>query len=254
MLIDTHLHLLKKDYENIEDVIKRAYAKNVKILILAGTALEDNKESIDIINKKENIFLSIGYHPEIAKEITEKDFTLLEEQIIRNKKKIVAIGEIGLDYHYGVEEKEYQKNIFCRQLDLAKKYDLPVVIHMRDATDDVYEILKKYDLKGVIHCFSEDIEVAKRFIGIGYILGIGGIVTFKNSKLKNVVKEVDLKNIILETDSPYLSPFRGDKNEPENIPLIAKEIANIKNIDSVEIENITTNNAIKLFDLSSKIC
>ena len=156
-----------------------------------------------------------------------------------------------MDYHYGKENIEKQKELFIYQLDLATKYDLPVVIHSRDATQDTIDILKQYNLKGDIHCFSGSLETAKIYINMGYYLGIGGVVTFKNSNLYKVIIEIGIDNIILETDSPYLSPepLRGTKNSSKNIPIIAKKIADTLGTDINEVSRVTSSNAINLFDL-----
>lgn len=248
MLIDTHLHLFDEDY-NVESVISRAIDAGVNYLIVSGSVLEDN-----ILNDKfsylyDNVFISVGFHPEYCLDVKEEDFLFLEN-LIKNNKKVVAIGEIGLDYHYGKENKEEQMKLFKRQLDLAVKYNLSVVIHTRDAFMDTYNVLKDYNLKGIIHCFSGSLEVAKDFISLGYYLGIGGVVTFSNSKLKDIVKEVGISNIVLETDSPYLSPYRGFKNEPCNVRYICEFIANYLDISVSEVERITTSNAKGLFDLN----
>lgn len=246
MLIDTHFHL-PDNINELESEIRRAKENNVNYMILGGTNKEENIIMIDITRKYNNIFLTLGYHPEYADIIKEEDLKLLEDQIQNNN--VIAIGEIGLDYHYENSNKNNQQKLFISQLELARKYNLPVVIHSRDATEDTYNILKKYNLNGVIHCYSGSLEMAKRYIDLGYKLGIGGVLTFKNSKLKDVVKNIDLKNIILETDSPYLSPDRGNINEPSNIKIIAEYLAEITDKSLEEIAKITTNNAVELFDL-----
>ena len=187
-------------------------------------------------------------------DISEDDYKVLEETIESNK-KIVAIGEIGLDYHWNKENKDKQREVFRRQLSLAEKFNLPVVIHTRDAIEETYEILKEYKVRGVMHCFSGSYEMAKKFISLGFLLGIGGVVTFKNSKLYQVIEKVTLDNIVLETDSPYMAPepVRGTTNESANIPYIAERIAKIKKISTEEVGKITTRNACMLFDLDSNL-
>ena len=250
MLIDSHCHLVNEDYD-IDAVIDRASHANVKYLIVSGSEREDNKLNIDLINKYDNIFLSVGFHPSMALDITEEDYVNLE-QYIKISNKVVSIGEIGLDYHYGKEDAEEQKKLFRMQLDIAKKYNKPVVIHTRDAFLDTYNILKEYDLCGVIHCFSGSLETAKQYIGLGYYLGIGGVVTFKNSKLKDVLKEIGLDRVIFETDSPYLSPLRGKKNEPANVKLICQFVSDFLNVPYDEVASITSSNSMKLFGLNIK--
>lgn len=246
MLIDTHLHLANEDY-NIEEVINNAQKNDVNYLILGGTDKRDNYENIKLSNKYKNIFLTLGYHPEYAEEIEEKDYMLLEKQIKENIEKLVAIGEIGLDYHYEGYNKEKQIIMFKKQIEIAKKYNLPVIIHSRDATQDTYDILKKEQVKGIIHCFSGSLEIAKKYIELGFLLGIGGVVTFKNSNLKEVINNISLDNIVLETDSPYLSPNRGEKNEPQNIKIIAQCVSEIKSVNLDEVAKTTTQNAINIF-------
>ena len=161
--------------------------------------------------------------------------------------------DFGLDYHYGKDDKKLQIEAFKKQISIAKKYNLPVVIHTRDAMQDTYNILKDSGVIGVIHCFSGSEEMANKFIKLGFYLGIGGVVTFSNSKLAEVVKNIDLSHIILETDSPYLSPFRGKRNEPKNIKVIAEKIALIKGMGVNDVAQITSNNVVRLFDLDVEI-
>lgn len=248
MLIDTHTHLVNEDFD-IDQVIEKAGVNGVKYLVVSGNDLVDNKLNDQLLSKYENIFLTVGYHPDMSNKIVKKDIVYLEE-VIKKNKKVVAVGEIGLDYHYGKDDKELQIKLFRRQLDMAVKYNLPVVIHTRDAFSDTYNILKEYDLKGVIHCFSGSLETAKMFIDLGYFLGIGGVVTFSNSRLKEVVKQIGLDNVVLETDAPYLSPIRGEKNEPCNVRLIAKFLSEYLEISEENVEKITSSNAIKIFDLN----
>lgn len=239
-MVDTHCHITSEYYDNILEVISKM---KDNIIIVSGTNKEDIKEVINLCNYK-NIYGTIGIYP-----TEELDLKIIEDNI--NNKKIVGIGEIGLDYHLE-HNKEEQKNKFIKQLDLARKYNKTVVIHTRDAIQDTYDILKNYkDLKKVIHCYSGSLEMAKEFIKIGCRLGIGGVLTFKNSKLKDVVKEIDLKYLLLETDSPFLAPepLRGTKNEPYNVIYVAKKIAEIKNISLEEVLDITTLNAKDQFDL-----
>ena len=168
-----------------------------------------------------------------------------------NNSKSVGICEIGLDYHYEDTDKEIQRMVFNRQLEIAEKFNKPVVVHSRDSIGETYNILSKYNLKGSIHCYSGSLEMAKLFIKLGYKLGVGGIITFKNAKnIKEVVKNVDLSYILLETDSPYLSPepYRGSENNPSNIPVIAESIASIKGVTNIDVARVTTANAEEVFD------
>lgn len=249
MLIDTHCHLVNEDYD-IDRVIKNAVDNGVKYLIVGGSEREDNRLNMDLLNRYENVYASVGFHPSMALEVTEDDYLLLEKYV--KEDKVVAVGEIGLDYHYGKDDMEEQKKMFMRQLELAKKYDLSVVIHTRDAFLDTYNILKEYELDGVIHCFSGSLEVAKQYIDLGYFLGIGGVITFKNSKLKDVIKEIGLGKVVFETDSPYLSPIRGDKNEPKNVKLVCECVSNLLNMTYDDVSLITSKNANDLFNLNIK--
>lgn len=251
MVIDTHCHLDKEDYENLDEIIN-----NMKdnLMIASGVDLKTSLNVIELCNKYDNIYGTIGYHPTELDEYTDDNLKIIEANL--SNPKIVGIGEIGLDYHYGKENKDLQIKVFISQLDLARKYKLPVVIHSRDAAEDTLEILKNYtDLKIDMHCFSYSKEIAKQLIKMGVKIGVGGVLTFKNSlKLKEIVNEIDLNNILLETDSPYLTPvpFRGQKNQPIYVKYVAEEIAKIKNITIEEVEKTTTLNAVSQFDLKLK--
>lgn len=251
MYIDTHCHLSKEDYDDIDLVIKENKEKNVNRIIISGCTKETIVESIALADKYQEVYLTIGYHPSEAKIITSKDLELLEDQI-RNNSKVKGIGEIGLDYHYGKEDIELQKDLFRKQMKLAEKLNLPVVIHSRDATKDTISILKEFpQVIGDIHCFSGSVETAKIYVSIGYKIGIGGVVTFKNSNLYKVIEAIGIENIVLETDAPYLAPVpvRGKKNSSKYIPYIADKLSEILNIPVEKIAEITTNNAVTLFDL-----
>ena len=246
MLIDTHCHLSYEDYDNLDEIIKNMNG----IMIASGCGDKTNKEVLELVEKYDNVYGTLGIHPEEVNNITEDSFKLIEENI--NNPKIVAIGEIGLDYYWVKDNKEQQIELFKKQLDLATKYNKPIVVHSRESIQDVYDILKKYNLKGSIHCFSSSLEMAKEFIKLGYKIGVGGTVTFKNSKkLQEIVKEIDLKDILLETDSPYLSPepFRGKKNTPSNVYFVAKKISELKDIDINKVLEVVNNNAKEEFDL-----
>lgn len=249
-LIDTHCHLNKEYYEDIENVIKRAKDNKIEYIIVSSCNPNDWQENIDLSDKYENIYLNISLHPEIGNEDIDYKIYLKEmKNIIKNNKKIIAIGEIGLDYHYENTNKEKQKELFVEQIKLAEEFNLPIVIHTRDATKDTIETLKSFNVKVIIHCFSGSIETAKEYINMGFYLGIGGVVTFKNSKLKDVLKEIGLEHVVLETDSPYLSPIRGNKNMPENIKIIAEYLATLLNITVEEVALKTTLNVKKIYNI-----
>ncbi len=250
MYIDTHCHLSKEDYQDIDKVINNAKKADVNKIIISGCDKKSIKESIEIIEKYSNVYLSLGYHPSEADLIEEKDLDELKK-IIKNTNKIVALGEIGLDYHWNKQNKEKQIWLFEKMLDIARELKLPVVIHSRDAFQDTYDILKKSQCKGVIHCFSGNIENAKMYISIGFSLGIGGVLTFQNSKLKDVIKDISIDKIVSETDSPYLAPvpYRGTKNEPKNIPIIVEEIAKHKKLNIEEVRSKIEQNVKEIFNI-----
>lgn len=250
MFIDTHMHI-GDDFGIEPDLyVKNATDAQVEVLIASFCEKDDIMLSTKFVEKYKNLYACIGYHPEVSNKIVEKDYEILEE-MVKNNPKIVAIGEIGLDYYWNKDNKDKQREVFCKQLEIAEKIKLPVVIHSRDSINETYEILKKYKVSGVIHCFSGSLEMAKKFISLGFLLGIGGVVTFKNSKLFEVIEKLELTNIVLETDSPYLTPEpnRGKTNESSNIFYIAQKIAEIKNISLENVAKITTENAIRTFDL-----
>lgn len=249
MYIDIHCHLDSEYYENVDEVITNAKNNGVNKLIYNGCNLKSNNEVINLIDRYDCVYGAIGFHPNDLDDITEEDYLFLEDNLKNNK--IVAIGEIGLDYHYEDTDKEKQKYHFIRQLELAIKYDLPVIIHSRDCILETYNILKKYPVKGVLHCYSGSLEMAKEFIKLGFYISVGGIITFKNAKnIKEVINNIDLSYILLETDSPYLTPepYRKYKNEPMYIPIIAKKIAELRGISEEEVKSVTTRNAERLFD------
>ena len=250
MYIDTHCHLSMEDYNDIDKVIEENKNALVEKIVVSGCSRESIEEVMDLKDKYDMIYVTIGYHPEYADTITKSDLDYLKSLL--GEKKIIGIGEIGLDYHYTKENKDKQIWLFEEQLKIADAFNLPVVIHSRDATMDTINILKKYKAKGIIHCFSGSLETANIYISMGFLLGIGGVVTFKNSKLKDVVKEVPLESIVLETDSPYLTPvpFRGKVNSSKYLEYIAMFIADIKNISVEELAEITNKNASSLFDFN----
>ena len=248
MIIDTHCHL--DSYENMEEVIKKMESN---IIVTSAASPSSINEVINIVNKYENVYGTIGIHPEFASTYSIQDLNLIEEGL--KNPKIIGIGEIGLDYHYGKENAFEQRELFIKQIKLANKFNKTIVIHSRDASFETYNILKQYGkTKIILHCFSGSLEMAKEYIKLGAKLGIGGVLTFKNEKkLKEVVKFLDLSNFVIETDSPYLTPepFRGHKNEPYNVRFVAAKIAEIKGVNYDEVAKITTENAEVQFDLKN---
>ncbi len=248
MMIDTHCHLCKEDYEDVDNII---HNMEDNYMIAAGVNDKTNREVLELTKKYENVYGVVGIHPSEVNTSNEASLLWIEQHV--NDNKIVGIGEIGLDYHYGKEDKELQIRYFKRQLEIARKYHKPVVIHSRDSIEDTYQIMKEFrDIDMVLHCYSGSVEMALKFLDLNIYFGIGGVLTFKNSRiLKEVVKMLPLENILLETDSPYLTPepYRGKKNEPKNIRFVAEEIAKIKQVPVDQVLEQTTKNAEKCFTL-----
>lgn len=257
MIIDAHTHINCDElYQERKEIIQRAIDNKVVAVFNAADSLNSFK-NIDILQKEyPNYCYGVyGIHPEFASSM---NFTEVEEEIIKRKNIIKAIGEIGLDYHYPINEteKNNQKDIFISQICLAKKLNLPIVIHSRDADKDTFDILCQYaqDMKVYLHCYSGSYEMAKEYIKkIPNIhFGVGGIVTFKNAKkLVEVVEKIDLKYFLTETDAPYLTPvpFRGKQNEPSYLIYVINKISELKNMNEVKVEEILFENAREFFDL-----
>ncbi|MCI8394461.1 MAG: TatD family hydrolase [Bacilli bacterium] len=243
---DSHCHLFREYYSSLEEVFQNAKAASVGRYIVSGCNHQSNREVMTLLSNA-SCYGVIGIHPEEASENQEKALIYLEEHI--QDTKILGIGEIGLDYHYTKENKELQKELFEAQLRIAEKYHVPVIIHSREATADTIEILKRYQVKGIIHSFTGSLETAKIYIEMGYKLGINGVVTFKNSHLKEILPFI-FPSIVLETDSPYLTPhpYRGQQNQPKNIYLIASFIAETLKIDISQVEKVTNDNLYAIFD------
>lgn len=249
MYIDTHCHLSKEHYEDIDAVILNNRESGISKMIISGCDKKGIDESINYIKEYHDIYATIGYHPEEVSSVSDDDLLELEK-IIKSHSKIIGIGEIGLDYYYRKDNRKEQISLFEKQLRLAEKLNLPVVIHSRDAVEDTIRCLEKYNVKGIIHCFSGSLETANIYIKMGFKLGIGGVVTFKNSKLGEVLKGLSIYNLVLETDSPYLAPdpYRGQVNSSKYIPVIAQRLAEIYQISKEEVAEITSTNACTLFN------
>ena len=253
MAIDTHSHIFDEAFSSDrEEVINRIIESKISKVMIVGFSKETNKLALELALKYDFLYPTIGYHPSEANDINESDIVMLEELI--NTNKIYAIGECGLDYYWVSDNKDKQKWLFEQQIILSIKYNLPLVIHCRDAVSDVYEILKKYngEVKFVMHCYSGSVEMAREFIKLGGYISLGGPVTFKNAKTpKEVAVDVPLDKLMIETDCPYLSPmpFRGKRNEPAYVRYVLQEIANLKNMDVNELEEILDSNSIKFFKL-----
>lgn len=248
MLVDTHCHIFNEYYDDIESVIKRAKEAGVHAIIVNGVDRNSNEEILELVKKYDIVYGALGIQPEEVSMCTDDDIEFIEKHI--NDEKIVALGEIGLDYHYEYD-KDLQKKVFLKQLEIAKRHNKPVIVHSRDCINETYNILKDFNLKGIMHCYSGSVEMAKKFNEIGFLLGIGGIATFRNAvKIVDVIKDIDLEYIVVETDSPYLSPepYRGKQNEPQNIKIIVDKICDIKGLESTFVCDTLVSNVCRLFD------
>ncbi len=254
LLCDTHTHLWYDRFDlDRERIIKDLKEEKIKYVIDVGTNLFDSEMALKITEKSSNIFASVGIHPHDSEDALPGYIEILKNFL--NNKRVVAVGEIGLDYFRNLSPKDIQKRVFIEQIDLACEVKKPVIVHVRDAYEDAYSILSNYKGKiiGVIHSFSSDVDYAKKFISLGFKLGISGPVTYKkNEILREAVKKVDLKDLLCETDCPYLPPvpYRGKRNEPEFVKYVILKIAEIKNMNPKKVSEILFNNGKDLFDLN----
>ncbi|GEN55358.1 TatD family hydrolase [Halobacillus faecis] len=256
MLFDTHVHLNADQFEeDLEDTIERAQEAGVKYMTVVGFDRKTIPKAMDIAERYEDIYAAVGWHPVDAIDMTEEDLHWIEE--LSQHPKVVAIGEMGLDYHWDKSPKDVQKEVFRKQIRLAKKVKMPIVIHNREATDDIVEILKEEnaaEVGGIMHCYSGPVETAFECIDMNFMISLGGPVTFKNAKLpKEVAKAVDLKHLLVETDCPFLAPHpnRGKRNEPAYVQLVVEQIAELKGISYEEVSKTTTSNALEFFGIQS---
>ncbi len=253
MFYDTHAHLNADQFKNqVTEIIEEARENQVNVINVVGFNRKTNALANQIALKYENVYASAGFHPADISQFDESDFETLESYLKQNI--TVAVGECGLDYYWHKETKNKQIEYFKRQIELSKQYKKPLIIHVRDAIADSYEVLKEASrhghLKGVMHCFSGTPEMAKRFLDLGLYISLGGPVTFKNAKIpKEVAKVIPLDRLLVETDCPFLAPhpYRGKLNKPAYVPIIAREIANLKKVSLEEIAYYTTDNGKKLF-------
>ena len=256
MLVDTHVHLNSNKYiDNLPEVIQRALDNSVETMIVVGYDKETNKLAIELAEKYPFIYATVGFHPTDAKDIKPGDYELLTKQI--QHERVVGVGECGLDFYWDKIFINEQIEVFKRQIELSRKYNKPLIIHMRDATEATYNVLSEYkNLKGIMHCYSGSPEMAKNFLDLGLHISLGGPVTFKNGhKPKKVAEMVPIDKLLIETDAPYLSPhpFRGKTNEPSRVKLVAEEIAKIRNVSYEIIAEETTKNAYRLFNIKERI-
>lgn len=235
MYTDTHCHILKAEYDNPNEIIENLKNNNIQKIIINGYDLESNKEVIELCNKYDNVYGAIGIHPDNINEKIEENIEFIKNNL--NNPKIVAIGEIGLDYYHNKNNKQEQIQLLRKLCKIAKDNKLPIIVHNREATNDTISTLKEFNVKGIIHCFSGSRETAIEYIKMGYKLGIGGVITFKNSKLSEEIKDLPTSSFLLETDSPYLTPepYRGKKNEPKYLKLISEKLSKTLNISEIEL-------------------
>ena len=255
MLIDTHAHLEMSEFDKDRDaVIERALENGVDAIIAVGINLEDSKKAIALAKRYDAVYATVGVHPHDAKSIDTATYDSLKK--LAEKEKVVAYGEIGLDFFRDRSPRDIQIKRFQEQLDLAGELKLPVVIHSRDAHSETFEILKKHkgNLRGVLHCFSGDYEMATKYIDLGYYISIPGTIIFPNAeKLVEVVQKIPLDSLLVETDSPFLTPApkRGKRNEPAYVAYVAKKISEIRGLTPEKVAIATTENARNLFGIDT---
>lgn len=254
MYIDTHVHLNADQYdEDLQDVIERALEAKVEKMVVVGFDRKTIERAMKLADEFDFIYAVIGWHPVDAIDCTEEDLQWIEQ--LAAHPKVVGIGETGLDYYWDKSPKDVQQELFRKQIHLAQKLNLPIIIHNREATGDVVKILREENaatVGGVMHCFSGSVETARECIEMNFMISLGGPVTFKNARMpKEVAKEIPLEYLMIETDAPYLAPhpYRGKRNEPSFVPLVAEEIARQKELTVEEVAKVTTSNATKFFNL-----
>lgn len=256
-LIDTHCHLYLEEFENdLDDLIQRARHSGVDKIFLPAIDSETHQRVLNLSQKSTancQFLPMMGLHPCSVKDNFEEELKVVE-QCLSNATKFYAIGEIGLDYHWDLSFKEQQLIAFEKQIEMAIERNLPIVIHSRKSTQDCIDVVKKFEgkIKGIFHCFGGSVEEAKQIINLGFYLGIGGVVTYKNSGLKEVLQQLSLENLVLETDAPYLTPVphRGKRNEPSYIKLVCGSVALGLNKSYEEVAEITTQNALRVFQMN----
>ena len=253
MIIDTHAHYDDEQFDTDRDeLLKSMHDGGIGLIVNAASTLESWGKIQRLTEEYPFVYGAVGIHPDEAGTLTEEHMSEMERLL--DLEKIVAVGEIGLDYYWDNESHDVQKKWFIRQLELAKRKDMPVIIHSREAAADTMEIMRGYasGMRAVIHCYSYSVEMAREYVKMGYYIGIGGVVTFKNAKkLVNVVKEIPLTSIVLETDCPYLAPvpYRGKRNSSLYLPYVAEKIAEIKGVNIEEVVRQTEENSRMLYDL-----
>lgn len=252
MLIDSHAHLDDRRFDrDRKDIINSFEENDISLVINPGADLSSSIKAVNLAEEYENIYAAVGVHPHSAKEVDESTIEILKS--FTNREKVVAVGEIGLDYHYDNSPRDIQRKWFIEQMKLAKEVDLPIIIHSRDAQQDTFDLLKAEqdgNLEGVLHCYSGSVEMAREYIKLGFYISIAGPVTFKNARvLKEVAREIPLDKMLIETDAPYLTPEpnRGKRNEPVYVRFVAATIAEAKGISFEEVAKRTAENTKRLF-------
>ncbi|MFD2639674.1 TatD family hydrolase [Piscibacillus salipiscarius] len=255
MLFDTHVHLNADQFmEDRDEVIKRALDEGVKYMVVVGFDRKTIPLAIEIAEQYDFIYAAVGWHPVDAIDMTDEDLNWIEE--LSDHPKVVAIGEMGLDYHWDKSPHDVQKEVFRKQIRLAKKVGMPIIIHNREATEDIVQILKEENAQecgGIMHCYNDVIDYAEECLKLGFYISLGGPVTFKNAAdPKIVAEEVPLDRLLIETDCPFLAPHpnRGKRNEPAYVKLVAEKIAEIREISLEDVAKHTTENAKKLFSIN----
>lgn len=253
MLIDSHCHLYMGSWsKNMDDVLARAQERGVGKIICPGIDIDSSWQSLTIAKNHANVFAAAGIHPHDASNAPADFINQLRD--IFTQPKIVALGEIGLDYYRNISDAETQRKVFKKQLQLAKEMDLPVIIHNRNADADIIHLIQQVSpMRGVAHCFSSDLTTAKIFLDMGFYISFAGNLTYKNSNLPEVVKEIPLDRLLIETDAPFMSPipYRSKENEPSRVKYVADKLADCKGVSYETIELVTQNNTEKLFNLPS---
>lgn len=253
MFFDTHAHLQWKSFDiDRELTIKRAKNQDVFDILNIGVDIDTSCKAIDLANQNPGFFATVGIHPHNANLLNEKTLKILKE--LSENKMTVALGEIGLDFYRNFSPKEIQKEAFKKQLILASDQNLPVIIHNRQAESDILAILLEFKgkIKGILHCFSGGLDFAQKSIDLGFLISFAGNITYpKANNLREILKQINLENILIETDCPWLAPqsVRGKRNEPSYLPIIAQEIAELKNLSLEEIAQATTKNSKKIFNI-----
>ena len=249
MIIDTHCHVYDGEMENAEEIIKQAMDNDIH-LILNGTDFKSNNEVLKLAEKYDNVHAALGYFYTLADEITDDDLAILDSQL--ENESVIAVGEIGLDYYHTKDNRDKQIELFENMLNLAENHNLPVIVHSRKAMQDTFDVLERHQVVGSLHCYQGSSEMAKRFIDLGFYIGVGGPVTNENNKkTRKTVNEIDISHILVETDSPYLPPQekKGEMNTPLNIRYVTGKIAKELDMNEDEIIRITSENAKRLFKI-----